>query len=911
MKTHFANPSLRFATALSLLLFAAAQPASGAVTFSGDTSDDGTTVIVGNTGQGSLTIDGGSSLSNTYGTVGLSSGSNGTVTVSGGNWNSSSLAVGRNGNGSLNLSGTGNITSNDGAWLGGLYDADSNAASGTANVSGGSWTVGGLGLTVGMTGTGILNLSGGNVTHTGASGAGNYVGWYAGALGTANVSGGTWSTNEELSLGGDGGTGILNLSGTGLVTNTEGYMGGSAYPPVSGVLGVGIANISGGTWTNTGNLTVGLVGNGTLNLTENGTVSVGGILKLANNAGSTGTLNLGNGTTVGTLSAATITGGNGTAVVNINQSGSYTLGSNMTGRLSLNHIGTGTLTLNGSNTYTGATTVNSGTLQVATGGSLAGGKLYIGESTGDNGTLNITGGSINHSGSFDYIGSASSGATSVGTANVSAGTWTNSALEIGTGGAGTLNLSGTGNISSGYGWLGYLGTGTGTANVSGGSWTIGGVEIGSYGTGTLNLSGGNVTVTGAEGWGSYLGFSAGALGTANVSGGTWSTNQELSIGGDGGTGLLNLSGSGLVTNTEGYMGGYPGSSGAGVGIANISGGTWTNTGNLTVGLVGNGTINLTENGTVSVGGILKLANNAGSTGTLNLGNGTTAGTLSAATITGGNGTAVVNINQSGSYSLGSNMTGSLALNHIGTGNTTLTGANTYTGNTTISAGALNVNGSLASTATVQTGAKLTGSGSVGGLIINSGATVNPGNSPGELTVTGNAVWNAGGNYDWESMAINTNAGTQTAAGTDWDFIDITGTLTLGGLSIGNKFNLDLISLSSSATAGQIVGWDSAVGSTWLIARAASGIYLDSSLVGMNQNYSSLFNINTAGWTGSLPGGGFQVTTLGNTTDLYLQAIASASVPEPSQVAASLLLLSGLGIYLWRKKHAAQAKRQHS
>ena len=80
---------------------------------------------------------------------------------------------------------------------------------------------------------------------------------------------------------------------------------------------------------------------------------------------------------------------------------------------------------------------------------------------------------------------------------------------------------------------------------------------------------------------------------------------------------------------------------------------------------------------------------------------------------------------------------------------------------------------------------------------------------------------------------------------------------------------------------------------------------------MNQNYSSLFNINTAGWTGSLPGGGFQVITLGNTTDLYLQAIASATVPEPSQVAASLLALIGLGIYLWRKKNAAQASRLRS
>jgi T5SS/PEP-CTERM-associated repeat protein len=62
MNSHFTNPTLRLATALCLLLLAAAHPASGAVTFSGDTSNS-TTVTVGNTGQGSLTIDGGSSLS--------------------------------------------------------------------------------------------------------------------------------------------------------------------------------------------------------------------------------------------------------------------------------------------------------------------------------------------------------------------------------------------------------------------------------------------------------------------------------------------------------------------------------------------------------------------------------------------------------------------------------------------------------------------------------------------------------------------------------------------------------------------------------------------------------------------------------------------------------------------------------
>ena len=42
-----------------------------------------------------------------------------------------------------------------------------------------------------------------------------------------------------------------------------------------------------------------------------------------------------------------------------------------------------------------------------------------------------------------------------------------------------------------------------------------------------------------------------------------------------------------------------------------------------------------------------------------------------------------------------------------------------------------------------------------------------------------------------------------------------------------------------------------------------------------------------------------------------QSVSTSSAPEPSQVAASLLSLSGLGIYLWRKKHAAKASRLRS
>ena len=187
-----------------MLLLAAGHPAFGAVTFTGDTSNDGTTVIVGDTGEGSLLIDGGSSLSITeYGFVGYQTGSVGNVTVSSGSLTTTWLFVGPGGTGTLNLSGTGNIISNDGCWLN----------NGTANVSGGSLTTG---MFIAESGTGTLNLTGGNITVTGSSGWGR-----SGTLGTANVSGGTWATNLDLSIGGEGGTGVLHLSGSGLVTKSR------------------------------------------------------------------------------------------------------------------------------------------------------------------------------------------------------------------------------------------------------------------------------------------------------------------------------------------------------------------------------------------------------------------------------------------------------------------------------------------------------------------------------------------------------------------------------------------------------------------------------------------------------------------------------------------------------------------
>ncbi|MBS0275402.1 MAG: autotransporter domain-containing protein [Proteobacteria bacterium] len=148
----------------------------------------------------------------------------------------------------------------------------------------------------------------------------------------------------------------------------------------------------------------------------------------------------------------------------------------------------------------------------------------------------------------------------------------------------------------------------------------------------------------------------------------------------------------------------------------------------------------------------------------------------------------------------------VALAKNGTGLFTLSGANSYTGATSVNAGTLSVTGSIASSAvTVASGATLTGSGAVGAANIQDGGTIAAG--------PGVAVLNVGGNLTLASGS-NLIAELATASG---DRIAVGGNAAIDG-------NLTLSAVSGTYTAGTIYTLVNAAG-------ALDGVFSNTSVIG--------------------------------------------------------------------------------
>ena len=100
------------------------------------------------------------------------------------------------------------------------------------------------------------------------------------------------------------------------------------------------------------------------------------------------------------------------------------------------------------------------------------------------------------------------------------------------------------------------------------------------------------------------------------------------------------------------------------------------------------------------------------------------------------------IDTTGTTTLSGSISGTGQLWKVGSGEAILSGVNTYSGNTNVSAGTLTINGTVSSpNVTVFNGGTLKGSGRINGNLTSFG-TVSPGNSPGILTITGSYTENA-------------------------------------------------------------------------------------------------------------------------------------------------------------------------
>jgi T5SS/PEP-CTERM-associated repeat protein len=352
-------------------------------------------------------------------------------------------------------------------------------------------------------------------------------------------------------------------------------------------------------------------------------------------------------------------------------------------------------------------------------------------------------------------------------------------LSVGSNGTGALTIQAGGTLADSFGTVGNLPGGLGTVTVTGmgSNWSnAGGVVVGGLGTGALTIQDGGTV----KGGGGSVGLAFGSNGTVTVTGPGSSWMNGLSGGlniGSFGTGALTIVNGGSVINITAFAANIGNGAGS-QGTVTVTGAdsTWTNSSGLNVGNSGTGILTVADGGTVS--GSVTVAANAGSTGTLNIGAGAgdlvvAPGTLNTTSVAFGAGTGTLNFNHTSiDYVFAPTISGNGAVNVLA-GITTLTASNTYTGPTTISGGALIVNGSIASSSltTVNNRTALLGTGTVGSTVVNSGGFLIPGQvgTPGSsMTVAGNLAFQSGAAYIVQvnpATASTTNvSGTASLAG---------------------------------------------------------------------------------------------------------------------------------------------------
>lgn len=361
-------------------------------------------------------------------------------------------------------------------------------------------------------------------------------------------------------------------------------------------------------------------------------------------------------------------------------------------------------------------------------------------------------------------------------------------------------------------------------------------------------------------------------------------------------------------------------------------GAWSGAGVMNFGIPGTSTLSLTGN-TSAFGGKFALGASTGflrfngalgsaaaafdlGTSTADLINRNGNATFDIGALIGSSGTylgGASSVNAPSTYSIGANgasttfagtignggACGATNIIKVGGGTLTLTGANTYTGTTAVSAGGLAVNGSVASATTVESGATLRGAGVFNGAVTTqTGAKVSPG--PGSGTI--GTLTAAGG---FTATSTDFSFGLSASPGGGNDKISITGA---SGLVSGTN-NFDIAFADDVLGAGIYTLIECAVGiplnigggmvmnlstdapagtrQTFALNRTSSGTaggYIQLTVTGTSATLtwtgaaSGVWDTTSANWTGAAP-----ATFFGGDAVIFNDTSATPIITIPQDV----------------------------
>ena len=590
--------------------------------------------------------------------------------------------------------------------------------------------------------------------------------------------------------------------------------------------------------------------------------------------GTSGLTSNNNGAT-GTIAGITFSSGAGAFTLS---GSSVTLGGNITNSsTSLQRINLA-LVLNA------ARTVNLGSGDVILGGAISGGfNLIVSGGTARTATMNTAGSSYNRlqinsataklgvdnalptTGGVTFAAGVNGGRLDLNGKTQTLGSTIVFAGGLSTGTATITDSAGGGLLKLGGNVTQNVDTGTPTVNISAAldfngatrTFAVNSTDTGATGgvaNGVITLSGAITNSTGSAG------LTKTGVGILNISGGGASNTLSGAINVNAGTlAIDNVSPSPGIQSFQNMNGD----------ITVASGATFNFSQSFTAHNLDN---NITLSGAGTGGlGALNLWRNATATGTITLAaDATISHTFNRAiidgTITGADRNltlTTLNAGQPGMEVNGQIQLGTGGVTIIGVANTyngqdfsvKLTGNNSYSGNTTVSAGTLYVSNTTGSgtgsgTVTVNSGATLGGTGSIAGNIAATGAIAPGEGGIGTLKAGGDVTWYSGNAWKFD-LSSNSAAS---------DKLEITGALTKSG----SGFVFDFMNISPK--------W----GETFTLATFASTTF-------------TLSDIDLAASIATLGAGSYSASSFAvNSTSLTFTA-----VPEPTSALAALLLSAGL------------------